>query len=180
MNTNPSPSGNETASPVVVEDLFLTDSFLIKGRLAGKYHRLSKMLEDCDRTFVTVEDATMIALRGSEVVRTPCVQVNTREIVFAHELLEIAGDFMQRHLAQNPKTTRIRAFYSGGVQIELAGKITPGAYESAHGPGRRWFIMQDPVLRGIDYNAQRELQILGKLSYAIVQKAKLSYIYDFS
>ena len=40
-------SGNaNVADPVFVEDLFLTDVFLIKGRLANKTKRLSNVLED--------------------------------------------------------------------------------------------------------------------------------------
>jgi hypothetical protein len=40
MNEDPNQSSN-IASPVFVEDLFLTDVFLIKGRLANKTKRLS-------------------------------------------------------------------------------------------------------------------------------------------
>ena len=119
----------------MVEDLFLTDAFLIKGRLAGKYHRLRKVLEDAGRTFLTIEDATMIALRGHDIVRTPSVLVNTRELIFAHELVDMAGDDAQRALARNAKTTRVRAFYNGNVQLEIAGKIEPGAYEPSRTSG---------------------------------------------
>jgi hypothetical protein len=179
MSTEPSPSSG-TANAVFVEDLFLTDAFMIKGRLANKCHRLSKMLEDVERRFVTIEDAMLVALRGNEVVRTPRVLVNTDEIVLAHELVDIAGDQQQRILAANEKSIKIRAFYSGSVQIEVAGNVEAGAYEPSRGPGRRYFIMQNPKIRGLRYEQCPELALLQKLSYAIVQKHKLAYIYDFS
>lgn len=178
---DPSDAGApQGAGPVVVEDLFLTDAFLIKGRLVGKYHRLGKVLEDLERTFLTIEDATLVSLRSSDVVRTPRVQVNVAEIVLAHELVDMAGDDTLRGLAIDEKTSRIRAFYRGGVQLELAGRVTPGAYEPSRGPSRRWFVLAEPKIRGLDVSGHPDLGVLDKLGYAIVQKSKLGYIYDFS
>lgn len=180
MNADQSPSDSSLA-PVFVEDLFLTDAFLIKGRMANKCHRLSKMLEDVERRFLVVDDAVMVSLRGNEVVKTPRVLVNTDQIIFAHELVDVAGDHQQRVLASNDKSTRIRAFYSGSVQLEIAGNVESGAYEPSLGPGRRYFIMQNPVVRGLNLDdGGSELGLLNNLSYAIVQKEKLAYIYDFS
>lgn len=181
MTTEPSNSkGGGAGAAVFVEDLFLTDAFMIKGRLANKCHRLSKMLEDVERRFITIEDAMMVALRGNEVVRTPRVLVNTDQIILAHELVDIAGDQQQRILASNEKSIRIRAFYSGSVQLELAGKVESGAYEPSRGPGRKFFIMQNPVIRGLKFENSPELGLVQNLSYAIVQKQNLAYIYDFS
>jgi hypothetical protein len=173
-------SSGTGAVPAMVEDLFLTDSFLIKGRVAGKYHRLKKVLEDLDRTFVSIEDAVMISLRGNDVVRTPRVQVNVKEIILAHELVDMAGDDAQRQLAQDDKSVRIRAFYSGGIQIELAGRVAPQAYEPAKGTVQKYFTMRDPVIRGLNLEGPNDLRLLKSLGYAIVQKSKLSYVYDFS
>ena len=35
---------SKSGGPVIVEDLFLTDTFLIKGRLTNKFRRLTTML----------------------------------------------------------------------------------------------------------------------------------------
>ncbi|MGE0143393.1 MAG: hypothetical protein AB7I19_10595 [Planctomycetota bacterium] len=167
-------------SPVMVEDVILTDAFLIKGRVAGKYNRLKKVLEDYERTFLVIEEATMISLRGNDVVRTPCVRVNTKEIILAHELVDMAGDEGQRALAHDDKPNRIRAFYSGGIQIEIAGRVSTQAYEASRATGQRWFTMREPVLRGLNLDGPNDLRLLKNLPYAIIQKQKLSYIYDFS
>jgi hypothetical protein len=176
MNQNDRNSGGASA-PVIVEDLFLTDAFLIKGRLPNKTKRLSNVLEDWTKTFLTVEDATMISLRNGEVIRTPSVQVNQKEVICAHELLDFAGDHAMRRLAQPNKAVRIRAFYAGAVQFELTGNVEPGAYEQSMS-NRKYFIMQTPILRGLDLSPP-ELQSLGTLEYAIVRKDKLAYVYDF-
>ena len=179
MSTNPESAGS-AADPILIEDLFLTDAFLIKGRLPNKSMRLSNALEENERAFLAIEDATMVSLRSAEVIRTPRVLVNCHEVIFAHELLEIGGDDVLRKLAEPNKAVRIRAFYSGTVQLELAGQVEPGAYEAGHGAGRKYFIMQTPRLRGIDLRANEELRVLQGLEYAIVRKDKLSYVYDFS
>ena len=79
----------------------------------------------------------------------------------------------------NEKPTRIRAFYNGVSQFELAGQIEPGAYESQLVTGRKYFIMQKPMVRGLDL-AHPELALLKGLDYAIVRKDRMAYVYDFS
>jgi hypothetical protein len=174
---DPQPSAS---TATFVEDVFVTDCFLIKGRLTNKFQRLTRMLEDYERSYLSVEDAVLASLRGPEVIRTPRVLVNQKEIVFAHELVDIAGDDGQRRLAANDKSVRIRGFYNGSVQLELSGNVEPGAYEPGRGNRRNYFIMSEPVVRGVSFEDNPELAILRQLSYAIVRKDKLAYIYDFS
>jgi len=176
MSEGSSQHGNVDA-PVFVEDVFLTDSFLIKGRLANKTRRLTNQLEDHNRTFLTIQDATMVALRSVEVIRTPTVMVNVKEVICAHELLDVAGDEAMRRLAMPNKVVRVRAFYNGAVQFELAGNVEPGAYEQQLS-ARKYFIMMKPTLRGLDLD-HPELELLKNLEYAIVRKDKMAYVYDF-
>lgn len=170
----------ETPDNTIVEDLFLTDTFLIKGRLANKFGRLGHMLEHFDKGFLQVEDASMVSLRGSDVIRTPRVLVNPRELILAHELVDVAGDVVLQKLANNEKTIRIRAFYNGVVQLELSGRVEAQAYDPGHANGRSYFTMEQPTLRGLKTEDNDELGILTNLSYAIVRKDKLAYVYDFS
>lgn len=175
---NEESNSNGTVSPVMVEDLILTDTFLIKGRLPHKGKRLTNLLEDHTRTFLQVQDATMVALRSNDVITTPSVMVNVKEVIFAHELVEIAGDAGMRRLAMPNKSVRIRAFYNGPTQFELSGTVEPGAYESAPTIVRKYFIMQLPVLRGLELERD-DLRMLNSLDYVIVRKDRMSYVYDF-
>lgn len=178
MNDQPAPNGS-TMTPVFVEDLFLTDVFLIKGRLPNKTKRLTNLLEDFSRAFLPVHDATLVSLRTREVIRTPVVMVNTAEVILAHELVDVAGDETLRRLASGgEKKTKIRAFFNGAVQFELAGQVEPGAYESQGPTHRKYFIMQNPTVRGIDLQ-HPELALLKGLEYAILKKDRMAYVYDF-
>jgi hypothetical protein len=178
MNDQPSPQ-ESTAAPVFVEDVLLTDVFLIKGRIPNKTKRLTNMLEDWTRAFLPVHDATLVSLRSREVIRTPVVMVRVGELVMAHELVDVAGDETMRRLAgHTEKPSRIRAFYNGATQFEIAGQIEPGAYETAPIGARKYFIMQKPVFRGIDLQ-NPDLKLLGNLDYAILRRDRMAYVYDF-
>ena len=175
--TKPDPS---TANAAFVEDLFLTDSFLIKGRLLHKGRRLSEVLEDSNRMFLNITDATMVSLRGSEVIHAPSVMVNQAEILFAHEFLDVASDAELQRMAECRKTVRIRAFYSGNAQLEVAGNAEEGAYEMTNAASRRYFVVKDPVVRGIKMQTNPELDVLKDLGYLILRKNRMAYVYDFS
>jgi hypothetical protein len=112
------------------------------------------------------------------VIKTPNVMVSVKELILAHELVECAGDETLRRLSGNDKNNRIRAFYNGSVQFEVGGQIEAGAYESNKMTGRKYFIIQGPTVRGMDLD-HPELKILKSLDYAILQKDRMAYVYDF-
>ena len=164
----------------IVSDLLLTDCFLIKGNVEHKYTRLSQFLDEHRRYFLRVRDATLIDLRSLDRIRTPLLQVNLDEILFAHEYLDEAGDEHQRLLATDQVLHKVRLFYTGQVNLELAGLVRPGAYEADDHISRRFFVLRQPVLRGLDDHGDQELKALTELPYLILNKLRLSYIYDFN
>ena len=83
-----------------------------------------------------------------------------------------------RRLAGNDKHSRVRAFYNGSVQFEVGGQIESGAYEANKMTGRKYFIMQAPTVRGLDLD-HAELRVLKSLEYAILQRDRMAYVYDF-
>ena len=165
----------------IVSDLLLTDAFLIKGQVENKYARLSQMLDEYRRYFLKVRDATLIDLGTRDRIETPLVHVNIDEILVAHEFLDSTTDPMIAKLAneQGPSLRRVRTFYTGNLNVELAGEVRPGAYEVDDRSTRRFFVMSKPEVRGMDLGGDRDLETLSKLDYAILNKTRLSYIYDF-
>ncbi len=162
----------------IVADLFVTDTFLIKGRVEGKYARLSKVLDDARRLFVPVREATLVDLQSRERVITPRVHVRLDEIVLAHELVDVGGDLFQASLAKDRESVRIRAFHAGRSNLEVSGRVRPNAYEPTDG-ARRFFVMEAPEIRGVRLEGDKDLEILQGLPYVIVNRETLSYVYDF-
>jgi hypothetical protein len=163
----------------IVSDVLLTDSFLIKGNIENKYTRLSQVLDETRRYFVKVRDATLVDLNTCERINTPLLHVNVDEILLAHEFLDSGGDAAARELAKNQATHRVRVFYTGNLNVELGGEVRPSSYEADDRTTRRFFTMRNPVLRGFNDRGDPDLKLLGKLPYAILNKLRLSYVYDF-
>jgi len=164
----------------IVSDLLLTDSFLIKGNVENKYTRLSQILDEHRKYFLKVRDATLVDLKTCERIQTPLLHVNVDEILLAHELLDEAGD---RHMKQMTKETelhRVRVFYTGNLNVEIAGYVRPCAYEIDDHVTRRFFVLRKPAIRGFKDRGDQDLKLLDNLSYAILNKHRLSYIYDFN
>ena len=164
----------------IVSDLLLTDSFLIKGNVENKYTRLSQILDENRKYFLRVRDATLVDLKSCERIQTPLLQVNMDEILLAHEFLDEAGDQHMRALAPEVELNRVRVFYTGMLNIEIAGYIRPGAYEADDHLSRRFFVVRKPQVRGFKDKGDKDLGLLNNLSYAILNKVRLSYIYDFN
>ncbi len=163
-------------------DLFLTDAFLIKGNVENKYTRLSKLLDEHRKYFLRVRDVTLIDLNSRERIQTPLLHMNVDEVLLAHEFLDEAGDSVRADLARGQENglQRVRVFYTGNLNVEVAGSILPGAYEVNDKATRRFFVMRNPQLRGFRDHDDEELRALLDLPYAILNKARLSYVYDFN
>ena len=164
----------------IVSDLFLTDSFLIKGEIERKYTRLSHMLDEYRRYFIKVRNATLVDLNTCDRIQTPLLHVNVDEILLAHEFLDSTSDAQQAELYRNQRYSKVRVFFTGHLNVEIGGEVRPGSYEVDDRATRRFFVMRNPLLRGFDARGDGDLQLLSKLSYAIVNKTRLSYIYDFN
>ncbi len=164
----------------IVTDLFLTDSFLIKGEVERKYARLSHMLDEHRRYFLKVRNATLVDLNTCDRIQTPLLHINVDEILLAHEFLDSSVDSQQIELYRGQKYNRVRVFFTGHLNIEVGGEVRPGAYEVDDRATRRFFVMRNPVMRGFNNHGDDDLQLLGKLEYVILNKTRLSYIYDFN
>jgi len=166
----------------IVSDMLLTDSFLIKGNVENKYARLSQILDEHRKYFLKVRDATLIDLVTAERITTPLLHVNIEEILLGHEFLDGASDPEQRDMAAiDPEGQhRVRVFYTGNLNVEIGGHVRPGSYEADDHSSRRFFVMQNPTLRGFNTRGDKDLELLNRLDYAILNKLRLSYIYDFN
>ena len=167
----------------IVSDVLLTDAFLIKGQVENKYTRLSQLLDEYRKFFIRVRDATLVDLNSRDRIHTPLLHINLDEILFAHELIDEAGDPHQKQLATPAAEQvfhRVRVFYTGNLNVEVAGEVRPGSYEADDRSSRRFFVMNKPEVRGMKLEGDRDLELLKGLSYAILNKTRLSYVYDFN
>jgi len=164
----------------IVSDLFLTDSFLIKGEVDRKYDRLSQMLDEYRKYFLKVRNATLVDLNTCDRITTPLLHMNMDEILLAHEFLDSAADHQAAEVYRNVNFNKVRAFFTGHLNVEVGGEVRPGSYEVDDRATRRFFVMRNPQLRGFNARGDDDLGQLTSLPYVIVNKTRLSYIYDFN
>ena len=165
----------------IVSDLFLTDSFLIKGQVENKYTRLSQLLDEYRKYHLKIRNATLIDLGTQDRIQTPLLHINVDEIILAHEFLDNAGDPFAANLADDDREQhRVRVFYTGNLNVEISGNIRPNSYESSDRATRRFFVMDKPEVRGLKFKGDVDLKLLKDMPYAILNKSRVSYIYDFN
>ena len=142
--------------------------------------RLSQVLDEHRKFFIKVRNATLIDLNTCDRIQTPLLHVNTDEILVAHEFLDQAGDAQLAQLNRDHKLVKVRVFFTGHLNVEVGGECRPGAYEADDRMTRRFFVMRNPAVRGFNAKDDTDLKLLYKLPYVIVNKARLSYVYDFN
>ena len=173
--------GTHSRMLTLTTDLLMTDAFLIKGSVENKYARLQQVLDEHRKYFLRVRDATLVDLRTRDRIQTPLLHVNVDEILMAHELLDEAGDAYMRALSKQQQAShRVRVFYTGNLNVEIGGYIRPGSYESDDHATRRFFVLRKPKVRGFQDHGDPDLKLIGQLSYLILNKPRLSYVYDFN
>ena len=108
--------------------------------------------------------------------------MNVDEILVAHEFLDSTTDpTIAKLAAERPsRLSRVRVFYTGNLNVEVAGNVRPNSYEVDDQNTRRFFVMTDPEVRGMNLDGDQDLETLTKLDWVILNKSRLSYIYDFS
>ncbi len=165
----------------IVSDLFLTDSFLIKGQVENKYTRLSQLLDEYRKFHLKIRNATLVDLGTQDRIQTPLLHINVDEIILAHEFLDNAGDPLAAQLADDQDDQhRVRVFYTGNLNVEISGNVRPNSYEAGDRATRRFFVMKEPEVRGLNFRGDQDLKLLKDLPYAILNKSRVSYIYDFN
>ena len=151
----------------IVSDLFLTDSFLIKGEIENKYTRLSQMLDEHRRYFIKIRNATLVDLNTCDRIRRrSCTSTSTRSCSRTSSSTAANDHDAHAELYKNQKLNKVRAFFTGHLNIEVGGEVRPGVLrgrrsrdaallrdarpvgarlQHARGPGPR--PAQDPALR---------------------------------
>ena len=161
----------------IVKDILLTDCFLVKCFIDTGAWRLSDFLEKPERTYIPAANVTMIDLEEGKEVSAPEVLIRRDEIIVAHELLDFSQDRNLRNLA-DPKffSQAVDLYHTGGVGIEIHGNMQPGAFEGLERE-KAFFVLLDVTIHGLDEEVSPTFGILSSLTYAIVNRERIGYIF---
>jgi hypothetical protein len=163
----------------IVNHLFLTQRFLIKGNVRTGDLRLSSFLNSVRRPWLAVENATLVDLRHPDRVLAKQATIRLADVIFAHEFLDLSGDPLRKKLAQ-PEQNDFRMlslFFRAPCRLELLGRIRHDALDA--GQGDDFFVVMEPLLRGFEDKDAAEVQALKNLSYAIVNRAQVDCFFQY-
>lgn len=161
----------------IIQDVILTDSFLMLGTIANKYRRLSQLLDHYQKLFVPLVDVTMYDHADGEQIHVSDVLVNLDEVIFAHEFVDSGGDIFQKNMCVDGEKTEIRSFYNGRINLELRGYVRQQAYE-INKFNNGFFVMEQPQIKGLPGEVPAVTRLVQELPYIIVQKKRISYVFD--
>jgi len=164
-----------------VNDLFLTESFLVKGLVKGGGKRLSNFLNSVTAPFIEVLDATMIGVTQGDRIVTARAMIHRNEILLAHELIESAGDSTLKNLSSaNEERALVNLYFSGRLPLEVSGKMLKRAYNRKDLGDQRFLVVTEPSIEGLGGKKAREFGVLAKAPYLIVNRDRIAYVFDYA
>jgi hypothetical protein len=165
--------------PGIVNHLFLTTQYLVKGEIKSGGKRLSDFLQHFGRPFVPVHNATLYRLDSADQIVTTAAWLRLSDVILAYEFLDLAGDTYRRTIGEHSD----QEFQMAGIQarllpqLEVVGKVRAEALRNPETDG--FFIMRNPVVRGIHRDGT-DFDHLGRLPYAIVHWAQVHCIFPYT
>ncbi len=162
---------------VIVEDLFVTGSFLLKGKLERKGQRLSRILEIHREPFLSVKNAVKTDFETGETLSLPQVFLNIKHLVFAHEFLDLSGDTGWKGISKERDLVRVVANTSGDFSFSITGLIPP-AVLSLPLAEKRFIVMEDSEVKPLTpMPGSVNTRLFSKLSYIILRRDSIVSIY---
>ncbi|MBN2491866.1 MAG: hypothetical protein JXQ29_13550 [Planctomycetes bacterium] len=160
------------------KDVFLTERYFIKGNVSPLNGRLSNFLDSQKRRFLRLQDAMITDLEDASQTPVPSLLMNTGEILFAHELIESGGDVFRKHHRPDFDLDYVKMVLRGAQGVTLRGKIRPESLDNDTF-GNSFIVLQQPRMDSLHEALQGEIDLLGSMSYLIVNKAKIGYVFKY-
>ncbi len=163
---------------IFLKDVLYTDTYLIKGHVKTGERRLSSYLNNTRKHFVEIEEATLLKHDGGERIPASRMQVNVRNILFAHES-EDTGDEALRNLAKQQRDEiRVTTYFSSTPPLQLSGSIDKRLVDSNTNRLHDFIVVVRPEFRGLPDNVAPEYDLFRDLEYVIVNRDRLTFFFQ--
>ncbi|MSR45777.1 MAG: hypothetical protein EXS13_01700 [Planctomycetes bacterium] len=163
----------------LVNHLFVTPRFVVKGTVRSGALRLSSFLNAARRPWLTIDEVTFTDLESGEKISARRATLRLADVLFAHEFLDLGGDPVRRKLAQSetPDFRMVSAWFRAPARLEIVGRARREALDPAATDD--FFVLLEPLLRGIVPSQAAALEPCKNLSYAIVQRSQLHGYFEY-
>jgi len=165
-----------------VKDLFLTESFVVKGHVQTGGKRLTNYLNSLPHPFVEVNDATMVGVAQGDRIVTARAMLAVDEVLLAHELVESAGDGLQRQLSDlEGERALVNVYLGGKLPIEVSGRMLKRAYARSDLGDQDFLVITEPTIEGLPAGqGGREISLLKRLPYVAINRRRIAYVFDYA
>ena len=152
----------------MVNHLFVTPRFLVKGRIATGDLRLSSFLTSYRRPFLNIDDLSLLEWSTNSRIVAAQGQVRFDDIVLAHEFLEVSGDSHRKAMAEEDEQSFQMAslYLRAPCPWELFGRVKRDVVQATGAD--TFLVVRDPEIRGLESEAAEELELLARLPYLIL------------
>lgn len=152
--------------------------FFIKGHANTGGQRLSTFLNNTRKRFLEMDEVTSIKLDGGERMLIPWMLVRMDDIILAHEIEE-AGDEGLKVLAERDRDNiAVTTHFNGNTSIQLSGKVRKRVINSEPLRNHDFIVVVEPKLQGLPVNAAPEYAVLENMSYVIVNRNRIAFIFQ--
>lgn len=163
----------------IVNHLFLTQRFLVKGNVRTGELRLSSFLNAVRRPLLALDNVTLIDLEKGDRIAARRMSLRLADVLLAHEFLDLAGDLQRRALAkpESVEHRMVSLYFRAPSRLELLGRVRREVLDAT--PGEEFFVVMEPLLRGFDEKADGDLVPIKNLPYAIVNRAQIHCFFEY-
>ncbi len=163
----------------IVNHLFLTPRFLVKGNVRTGDLRLSAFLNSVRRPMLSVESVTFVEFEKGDRIVARSAALRLADLLLAYEVIDLSGDPLRKRLAQpDPSEFRmVSAYFRAPSPLEIVGRVRRDLLDAP--PGDDFFVMMEPILRGLAEKISSDFEALKNLPYAIVNRAQLHCLFEY-
>jgi len=165
--------------PAIVNHLFLTPRFFVKGTVRTGDLRLSSFLNAARRPLLQLESVTFVDVDLGDRIVASRATLRLADVLLAYEFLDLAGDPLRKRLAE-PELQEFRmvsAYFRAPARLELLGRVRRESLEAT--PGDDFFVMMEPMVRGLADRTAPGFEALRNLPYAIVNRSQIHCFFEY-
>ena len=163
----------------IVNHVFLTPRFFVKGTVRTGELRLSSFLNAARRPLLQVDNVTFVDFELGDRIVARRATIRLPDVLLAYEFLDLAGDPLRKKLSQPEQQDfrMVSAYFRAPSRLEVLGRVRQDVLEATQGDD--FFVVMEPMLRGFADKSLSELDTLKSLPYAIVNRSQIHCFFEY-
>jgi hypothetical protein len=160
-----------------LNDLILTDTFLLRGNIDTGGQRLTSFLNNVPKRFFELHEVAATNHVTDEQFTATRMFVRIDEVLIAHEIGEGGDDRLRLLAAEERVEIPVTAQFGGTLRLQLLGKVHKHGIERETSGPHDFIVVVEPKIQGLRGTAASEYAGFKHLPYVIANRNRLTFIY---